>query len=139
MQPWRLAFLVLLLAVVAGRAMAADDVIYAVPNGDWRLLVQRFEPQAITGPDGRPVPGPVMGLREALARAYPGVTIQLLPGVYTPDSVTGGILFPRDGMPDFPITVRGRLDEKELSFNLGSGGPPIKVSTHNGGIRLRRM
>src|SRR5262245_48142565 len=34
MQPWRLAFLVLLLAIVAGRAAAADDVIYAVPNGD---------------------------------------------------------------------------------------------------------
>lgn len=39
---------------------------------------------------------------------------------------------------DFPITVRGRVDEKDLNFNLGSGGPLIKVSTHNGGIRLRR-
>ena len=39
---------------------------------------------------------------------------------------------------DFPVTVRGRLDEKNLNFNIGSGGPLIKVSTHNGGIRLRK-
>jgi Toastrack DUF4097 len=38
---------------------------------------------------------------------------------------------------DFPMSVRGRIDQRGLSFNIGSGGPPIKVSTHNGGIRLR--
>ena len=106
MRRWHF-LLAMLLLVVAGRAAAAEEIIYAVPNGDWRLMLQRFEPQAITGPDGRPVSGPVMGLREALARAYPGVTIQLLPGVYTPDTPTGGIHFPRDGVPDFPITLRG--------------------------------
>jgi len=107
MQPWRLAFLVLLLAVVAGRAAAADDVIYAVPNGDWRLVLQRFEPDAIKGPDGKPIGSPVMGLRDALARATPGTTIQLLPGTYTPDESKGGIIFPRDGETDLPITLRG--------------------------------
>jgi DUF4097 and DUF4098 domain-containing protein YvlB len=40
---------------------------------------------------------------------------------------------------DFPINVTGRIDAGDMRFNLGSGGPPIKVSTHNGGIRLRRM
>jgi hypothetical protein len=39
---------------------------------------------------------------------------------------------------DFPVTVRGRLDERLLHFNIGSGGPLIKVSTHNGAIRLRK-
>jgi hypothetical protein len=39
---------------------------------------------------------------------------------------------------DFPVTVRGRLDERQLNFSIGSGGPLIKVSTHNGAIRLRR-
>jgi hypothetical protein len=40
---------------------------------------------------------------------------------------------------DFPVNVRGRLDERQLNFSIGSGGPLIKVNTHNGGIRLRRM
>jgi len=40
---------------------------------------------------------------------------------------------------DFPISVRGRIDESNLNFNIGSGGPLIKLSTHNGRIRLRRM
>ena len=106
MGGWHRLLAVLLLAVV-GRAAAADDVIYAVPNGDWRLMLQRFEPQSIAGPDGRPLAAPVMGLRDALAHAMPGMTIQLLPGVYTPDTPTGGILFPHDGTPDSPITLRG--------------------------------
>jgi hypothetical protein len=40
---------------------------------------------------------------------------------------------------DFPVTVNGRISERELNFNVGSGGPLIKVSTQNGGIRLRKM
>jgi hypothetical protein len=40
---------------------------------------------------------------------------------------------------DFPINVRGRIDPSELNFNIGAGGPLIKVSTHNGGIRLKSM
>jgi len=40
---------------------------------------------------------------------------------------------------DFPIAVRGRIDESNLNFNIGSGGPPIKLSTHNGRIRLKRL
>lgn len=40
---------------------------------------------------------------------------------------------------DFPINVRGRLDASDVNFNIGAGGPLIKVSTHNGGIRLKNM
>jgi hypothetical protein len=39
---------------------------------------------------------------------------------------------------DYPITARGRLDGGKTNFTVGSGGPLIKVSTHNGGIRLKR-
>jgi hypothetical protein len=93
--------------ILAARMAGAEDVIYAVPNGDWRLILQRFEPGAIRGPDGKPLSGPVMGLRDALNQARPGLTIQLLPGVYAPDRPEEGILIPRDGSADRPITLRG--------------------------------
>lgn len=38
---------------------------------------------------------------------------------------------------DFPITVQGRIS-KELSMDLGSGGPTVRVTTTNGGVRLKR-
>ncbi|MCU1263892.1 MAG: hypothetical protein JWM21_210 [Acidobacteria bacterium] len=38
---------------------------------------------------------------------------------------------------DFPVTVQGRIT-KELSVNLGSGGPTVRAMTTNGGIRLKR-
>lgn len=40
---------------------------------------------------------------------------------------------------DFPINARGRIELGELNFNIGAGGPLIKISTHNGGIRLTSM
>ncbi len=39
---------------------------------------------------------------------------------------------------DFPVTVQGRIT-KELSVNLGSGGPTIRAMTTNGGIRVKRL
>ena len=101
------ALIVVLVLGAFGRIAAAEDVIYAVPNGDWRLALQQFEPQAIRGPNGRPVPGKVVSLREALATAWPGATIQLLPGVYNQDRPGEGIDFPRNGSLDRPITLRG--------------------------------
>ena len=92
---------------LAGGLASAEDVIYAVPNNDWRLVLQRFEPQAIRGPEGRPVPKPVVSLSDALSAATPGVTIQLLPGRYKQDRPEDGIYFPRNGSLDKPITVRG--------------------------------
>lgn len=38
---------------------------------------------------------------------------------------------------DFPVTVQGRLT-KEMSFDVGQGGPTIKVTTTNGGVQIRR-
>ena len=40
---------------------------------------------------------------------------------------------------DFPITitVRGRIG-RNLRTTLGDGGPPIRVVTTNGGVRIRR-
>ena len=38
---------------------------------------------------------------------------------------------------DFPIAVQGRVD-RQVSANLGSGGAPIRVRTHNGGVKVSR-
>jgi hypothetical protein len=38
---------------------------------------------------------------------------------------------------DFPVTVQGRVS-REISTNLGAGGPLIRVRTSNGGIRVIR-
>jgi Putative adhesin len=36
---------------------------------------------------------------------------------------------------DFPLTVQGRID-REINATLGSGGAPIRVRTHNGGVKV---
>ncbi len=38
---------------------------------------------------------------------------------------------------DFPVSVRGRLS-RILTATLGDGGPPVRVRTTNGGVRVRR-
>lgn len=38
---------------------------------------------------------------------------------------------------DFPITVRGRIT-RDLRTRLGSGGPPVRVVTRNGGVTVTR-
>lgn len=38
---------------------------------------------------------------------------------------------------DFPITVQGRIGRR-VEADLGSGGPPVRLTTTNGGIRLQR-
>jgi len=40
---------------------------------------------------------------------------------------------------DFPITTTGRINRGDLNFNLGAGGPPIRITTHNGRVMLRKM
>ena len=35
----------------------------------------------------------------------------------------------------FPVTVQGKIDRK-LSVDLGSGGPTLKITTTNGGVRI---
>ena len=40
---------------------------------------------------------------------------------------------------DFPITVQGELTSRRgITTTLGSGGPPVRVRTTNGGVRVRR-
>lgn len=38
---------------------------------------------------------------------------------------------------DFPLTVQGRVD-REINATLGSGGAPIRVRTHNGGVKVSK-
>ena len=38
---------------------------------------------------------------------------------------------------DFPVTVQGRLD-RQISADIGAGGPTIRVRTHNGGVRVTK-
>jgi DUF4097 and DUF4098 domain-containing protein YvlB len=39
---------------------------------------------------------------------------------------------------DFPITVSGQIRPRQLDTNIGSGGSPIHLTTHNGAVSLRR-
>jgi hypothetical protein len=39
---------------------------------------------------------------------------------------------------DYPVTVSGRLDPRNLKAKIGRGGPRIKLSTVNGNVELRR-
>ena len=39
---------------------------------------------------------------------------------------------------DFPVTVQGRIT-KELAVNLGAGGPTVRATTTNGGVRIKRL
>lgn len=38
---------------------------------------------------------------------------------------------------DFPVTVRGEID-RQLSLDLGSGGPLVRAITTNGGVTIKR-
>jgi DUF4097 and DUF4098 domain-containing protein YvlB len=38
---------------------------------------------------------------------------------------------------DFPVTMQGKID-RDLSVNLGAGGPLIRAVTTNGGVSIRR-
>jgi hypothetical protein len=41
---------------------------------------------------------------------------------------------------DFPITVQGRLGRinRQISADIGGGGAPIRVTTHNGGVKISK-
>jgi DUF4097 and DUF4098 domain-containing protein YvlB len=38
---------------------------------------------------------------------------------------------------DFPVTIKGRID-KDISFDVGSGGATIRATTTNGGVKLKK-
>lgn len=64
-----------------------------------------------------------------------GVTM-LIPGDYSADltarTTNGGIDI------DFPVTVQGRIG-RQIEATLGSGGPPIRAVTTNGGVHITRQ
>lgn len=47
-------------------------------------------------------------------------------------TVNGGMNF------DFPITVQGKFSRREISTNVGRGGPTIRATTTNGSVSVRR-
>lgn len=65
-----------------------------------------------------------------------GVTLAI-PDGYNADLTTGTV---NGGFRiEVPITVQGELTPRRgLSTTLGSGGPPVRVRTTNGGLRINR-
>jgi len=39
---------------------------------------------------------------------------------------------------DFPVTVQGRIT-REIAVNLGAGGPTVRATTTNGGVKIKRL
>ena len=42
---------------------------------------------------------------------------------------------------DIPVTVQGQITERrprDISVDLGAGGAPIRVRTHNGGVKVSK-
>jgi len=63
-----------------------------------------------------------------------GVTMRI-PDGYSARLETGTV---NGGMRiDFPITVQGRID-RDISTDLGDGGPTIKARTTNGGVTIKK-
>jgi DUF4097 and DUF4098 domain-containing protein YvlB len=63
-----------------------------------------------------------------------GIDLRLPDGVSArleAETVNGGI------STDFPITVQGRIGRR-IEADLGGGGPPIRLSTTNGRVSIRR-
>lgn len=65
-----------------------------------------------------------------------GVTLSI-PDGYNAEletrTVNGGLRI------DFPVTVQGELSSRRgLSTTLGAGGPPVRVRTTNGGVKINR-
>jgi len=59
----------------------------------------------------------------------------LIPRDYSAELITGTVNGSIE--VDFPITVRGRIN-KRLRTTLGDGGPPIRATTTNGSVRLKK-
>jgi len=64
-----------------------------------------------------------------------GGVSMVLPDGYSARLETGTV---NGGMQvDFPVTIQGRIS-KRLEVQIGSGGPPIRAVTTNGGVSIRQ-
>ena len=86
------------------------------------------------GIDARLVGSGWSGERLELQTTNGGITLTL-PANFnarlTANTVHGGV------DTDFPVTLQGRIGRR-IDATLGSGGPPVSLTTTNGGIEIRR-
>jgi DUF4097 and DUF4098 domain-containing protein YvlB len=95
--------------------------------GDARLVTTNG------GIDARAVSLPT-GSKLELRSVNGGVTLELpknTAATLNASSVNGGVDC------DFPITISGRANGRNLRGTIGGGGADLKVTTVNGGIRIR--
>ena len=107
MTKYALLLLFLAMMGISGQPAAAGNIIYAVPNGDWRLVLQRFEPQAIKGSDGKPVP---------VGQIY-----------FDPDPMKGG-----SGPQGVAEVKDGQFDTAKAGKGVRGGGYVVRVSGFDG-------
>ena len=97
--------------------------------GDARLVTTNG------GIDARAVSLPT-GSKLELRSVNGGVTLELpkaIAATLNASSVNGGVDC------DFPITISGRAKSRNLRGTIGGGGADLKVTTVNGGIRIRAL
>ena len=80
--------------------------------------------------------GSIWGGRQLEASTYNGGITVAMPAGYSAhvqaETERGHI------QSDFPITVIGEVRPRRLDTNIGSGGPLIHLTTHNGQVTLKR-
>jgi DUF4097 and DUF4098 domain-containing protein YvlB len=139
--------------VIVPRAAA---VAARTQNGGVSLerLTGRSEAHAVNGPvsvremagdvTGRTQNGPVIAVLTGAKWQGTGLDLQTqngpvnlsIPDGYNAHLETGTVNGPM--RIDFPVTVQGQIN-RHLSFDLGKGGPPIRVVTTNGPVVVRRQ
>jgi hypothetical protein len=65
-----------------------------------------------------------------------GPVVLTVPTNYAAHLETGTVNGPMD--INLPITVQGHIDLRHFSTDIGGGGPPIRVVTTNGPVRVQR-
>jgi hypothetical protein len=122
------------------RATGIDGRLEA-DTGDGRMDVRgRFEALDLHTGDGGIVAEVEEGSRVSAAwqlrSGDGGITLRLpvsLGAEIDAHTGDGSIVF------DLPVTVAGELSRTNVRGRLGAGGPPIKVTTGDGSIRLQRL
>jgi DUF4097 and DUF4098 domain-containing protein YvlB len=80
--------------------------------------------------------GPVSDGRQLEASTHNGSITVVMPANYSAhlraETSMGHI------QSDFPLNVTGELRPRRLETNIGAGGPLLHLTTHNGGVSLKR-